>query len=290
MNMMAIIGLILGAGIGAGAGFLVWRLVGRRIPWRFGANVLVFAGAFAGALVVPDIIAGSGRSDSREAAAPIESATGQVRALDNPLLAALAARDHDFATRLTAQFPDGRAPRLAIEEYAITRGVEAALGYLPRAPASQLDQLITQLALATLALSRENPKACYGWLYGGYGYEAFDFAAFRDAIGDYLLRHQFMAYADLVISADGVEHPIPYGKSEAIGATAAANVQMIQVAGVENTGLVYGTRAPLAVNRDGDNDYFIACQARYVFYQGVLAEDNATDAIRHLFVQSAGGE
>lgn len=207
--------------------------------------------------------------------APTQEASSAI------LLSVLAEKDKAFLERMISE-PD--AENLNADEYAFTVGIPEALSYLPRASDAALVTLIEGQALTTEHLLKTNPQICYQWLYGGFGYEDFDFTAFADAVGAQILKLQFVLHARMVESSGEV---IPaYDEQVATTSVSQANFQMLQVAGVENTGLITGDYGPRGDTDSKQQDYQRACTARIALYQALLNDPFGASAIRHLYIQS----
>jgi len=300
MDLESITYLLFCVMVGAGIGFVAWLIVGRFVGWKF-MRLGLLLGAIAGGVILP-IVTNSFFSTvevgpvketdqsvlllqkhTSENAVPIDEnlVPEQTGTASNILLATLINHNETFLETMTAE-PDVNS--INADEYALTVGVDEALKYLPRATDNAIVTLIEGLAITTQTLVQENPNACYGWLYGGYGYEGFDFPAFRAAVGGDLLELQFKLYARLVESAGG-EVPL-YDSDLAAGAVSQANFQMLQVAGFENAGLLTGEYGPQGSAEEKQQDRVLACTARYVFYQALLSDENSAAAIRHLFLKS----
>ncbi len=195
------------------------------------------------------------------------------------LLNDLAKKDPVFSQRLETEFLSGDPSAEAIDEYAFTIGIGEALKYIPRARDESLVELVEGMAYITNQLVTTDPRICYAWYYGAFEYETFDFQRYRNSIGDALLALQFKLYSNIVLTALD-EYPL-FDQDLADEAVSRASFAMLQFAGFENSGLITGEAGPR--NRDNNDEYVVACQARFVLYQSLLSEDIKADAIRQFF-------
>ena len=153
------------------------------------------------------------------------------------------------------------------------------MSVLLRAGDQETIDLIEALAISTRKLSQSDPDVCYRWHYGGYGFMEFDFAQFRKALGDGLLKQQFQRYGRLVESASLRSRDAATTDDDA-NALARAMFAMTQRVGNGNIDLILGERPPIPDSKDTQ----VACEARLVLYRSLLAEPDAAGAIRKAFM------
>jgi len=296
--MTHILFVMLSSLIGGAVGFGIWLLTRKylfssisednqqKLQW-----VIVGVCAFLGALSLPNPFNDSGARHTNEQYASSNNSADinspivfedRPFPLDHVLLSVLAKLNPAFETQIITHFNNQNATSDQINEFALTRGVEEAIQYVPRAQDEQLVNLIEVLALTTQTLLSKNPHACYSWHYGAYGYGSFDYQKWSTAVGSRLIDLQFDLYVLMIDSANKSEgtQTIEYDPAIGDAAISRVNFAMIQSAGFENNGLISGDRPPKSLA-----DYEIACIARLTLYQALLAEDQPGIAIRHLFLQ-----
>lgn len=297
--MDQLITAIFGALAGGFIGFGIWLALRNWIkaPWL--RIALIGAGALSFSLILQtfDLSGPISSPTTKIPAAPVatqrvdpepradatsaQSNREQV-SLGLPLLLALSERNGDFAANALG-FLDGQN-NAVIDEYAFTAGIEEARTYISRARDEDIIALIEGLAISTQQLLGIDPRACYAWYYGAFGFVDFDFMKFRASLGDDLLALQFRLFTNLVENASLVTPPHNFSEAELEQAINRTNLQMLQFAGVENSGLVTGQAPPRFPERE--DEYTIACQARFVQYQSILSEEDPAALVRFLF---AGG-
>ncbi len=297
--MDQLITAIFGALAGGFIGFGIWLILRNWIkaPWL--RIALIGAGALSFSLILQSIdlsgpasssatkTSGSTVATQRGEPAPHSDTTNaqsnpaQV-SLGLPLLLALSERNGDFAANALG-YLDGQN-NAVIDEYAFTAGIEEARTYISRAQDEDIIALIEALAVSTQQLLGIDPRACYAWYYGAFGFVEFDFMKFRASLGDDLLALQFRLFTNLVENSSSVTPPRNLSEDELERAINRTNLQMLQYAGVENSGLVTGQAPPRFPERE--DEYTIACQARFVQYQSILSEEDPAALVRFLF---AGG-
>ncbi|MEO1150512.1 MAG: hypothetical protein AAFW83_05920 [Pseudomonadota bacterium] len=288
--LLSLAGGALGGLLAGGLYAFARRMAPRVFPGAL-LGVFVLVGAFAGARLMLGGVTSPEIKPADEAGLnPVEAGPapgkvtppavyprGQIAPRSIDLLDGLASRDRVFAEALDAALDPQAAPERDVLVFAITEGASAAQTLIPYAEDQATLDLVESMAVMTQRLVSRDPKACYGWLYGGFGYQAFDFDAFLEAVGRPLLDYHLTAYADLVRSAgDSARATTTAGKTAADRATFA----MMQTGGIERSGIILGERAPA----DGQ-DQRAACQARLALLRTVLADEEAAAGIRYLFAQ-----
>ncbi len=299
MNLMHLLWVLGGSLLGGIAGFLVLHALKLRSETVKIGVIMGFA--FIGGFLIPAIFEPSGADQEVS-----QEGRNNSSLQDNPLLNALSQKSTKHQKQIEAALLSSAKTELTrarIDEYAITRGVDLALTYVPNAQDQSLLDLIEGLAVTTQRLLSEDAETCYAWLYGGYGHDVFDYNRFVMALANQplsnqpllnqsllnqsganqstnngLIDYQFSLYTALVEGAGPT--PIAYDEDAAKAAVGRVSFQFIQAAGFQNTGLVTGETAPTSAQ-----DYDIACQARYVLYQSLLREEDPASAIRELFSQ-----
>jgi len=276
--------------VGGAIGFAIWSAVQRYLP-RPTLWLCVAVLAFVGARVLPNLMdktpvipppdASNGAAQTRTANTDDPVTQSVLSPEDITLLATLKARDADFASLMSRQIGDNAQPANDVLQFAVTYGAAAAQAYVPYAADQAILDLTEVLAITIERLIARDPRACYGWLYGGYGFETFAFSAFYRAVGETLIDYQLAQYDALVKNAgEGIPS---YDENAARVAISRANFAMMQAAGVSNTGFITGERAP-----NGPDEYEAACQARSTLLRSLLLEENSADAIRHLYRLNTG--
>ena len=303
---------LFGGLVGGAAGFGLWTVAQRFLP-RPTLWLLVAGLAFVGARLMPTVLlppppaAGPADTDPsildpvepdpsspqkplphadrptgadqpvrRDVPIPDPYPRGSLDPADVPMLASLSRRDPGLAQLMARELGTGPQSEAKVLDFAMTHGAAAAQGFVPVAADQPILDLAEALAVTTERLLSRDPRACYGWLYGGYGYDAFAFDAFFAATGRGLIDYQMSVYTGLVESA-GTDVPA-YDEAAANAAISRANFAMTQVAGLDRLEMIAGERAP-----DGQGDYVAACTARYALLRSLLLEEDAASAIRHLY-------
>lgn len=201
----------LGGIAGGTAGFGIWTLVQRFLPrptlWVF-VGVMAFIGARAFPAVflptAPQVLEKPGEPHLTDAPvqgdvrAPQIYPRGSIDPASIGLIATLSARDPAFENILTSQLGAGPQPEADVLSFALTYGAQAAQDFIPYATDQPILDLAEVLAIISERLTQRDAKACYGWLYGGYGFEPFVFADYFEATGRGLIDYQLALYAAIV--------------------------------------------------------------------------------------------
>ena len=211
-----------------------------------------------------------------------DSAISDMRA--DPLLAAILDADPELEKTLRADFSrilrnseDAATARVEAFNVGYNTVVTQFTYYLPRATDEDLISFVTVLTENLEYLSVADPGFCYQFLYDTQSFVGMSVETIKAKFGgDRHMRQQEAAAAVVQNSYDEVP---AYDQQAAQEKVDAAGMVVFAELGEEKIGLITMGQKPAT-----DADAAAACRATYKMYQRLLAEDNAADSIRHLFV------